>query len=599
MNGGSPNSDMTGHAPSRTHPGRRLVVQGVLLTAMALLMLRVVDLHVVRRDFLQGQGDARYLRVVSVAAHRGMITDRRGEPLAVSTPVDSIWANPQDLVMARDQWSRLARLLGMNIDHLQRRLSSRDDREFVYLRRRVNPELARRVMELGIPGISLQREYRRYYPAAEVAAHVVGFTDVDDAGQEGLELAFDDWLRSVPGSKRVIKDRLGHVVQDVESIQEPKPGKDLALSIDRRIQYLAYRELKAAVKRHQARSASAVMIDVRSGEVLAMVNQPAYNPNKRSELRGSRYRNRAVTDVFEPGSTVKPFTVAAALESGKYHPRTVIDTTPGWFMVGNKTIQDIHNYGVIDVATVIKKSSNVGATKMALAIEPQRLWGVFSGVGFGAVAGSGFPGESPGLLSDYRRWRQLEQATHAFGYGLSVTALQLARAYGVLAGDGQLRPVSFQRVDEPAPGRRVMPARIARQMRDMLEAATEDGGTGQAARIPGYRVAGKTGTARKSGIGGYAEDRHVALFAGMAPASRPRLVMVVMINEPSAGEYYGGQVAGPVFAAVMAGALRLLGVAPDDLPALDLRVAQGHDSGAASSAAGGESPARPLTEAPL
>lgn len=468
--------------------------------------------------------------------------------------------------MARESWPVLARLLEIDQDYLQRRLTDNATREFVYIKRHINPELAQQVMALDIPGIFLQREYRRYYPAGEVTAHIVGFTNVDDAGQEGLELAYDSWLRGKPGSKRVIKDRLGRVIENVESIEAPAPGMDLHLSIDRRIQYLAYRELKAAILQHNARSGSAVILDVKTGEVVAMVNQPSFNPNNRGTLRSEYYRNRAVTDVFEPGSTIKPFTIAAALETGKFHPSTFIDTSPGFYKVGKSTVRDIRNFGNIDITTIIQKSSNVGASKIALSLEPQQLWNMFSRVGFGSLSGSGFPGEVGGLLTDHWRWHEIERATLSFGYGLSVTPLQLAQAYSVLADRGQMKPVSFLRVDQIPRTESVIDAKITQQVLAMMEKVTADGGTGTMARIMGYHIAGKTGTVQKSGVGGYSDEHYIAMFAGIAPASKPRLAMVVIINEPRNKEYYGGQVAAPVFASVMAGALRLMGIAPDDVP---------------------------------
>lgn len=556
---------------------------GLLLLSAVLLSWRIVDLHVVHHDFLQGQGDARSLRVVALAAHRGMITDRHGEPLAISTPVDSIWANPQELLLARERLPELARVLELEPDKLQQTLASRRGREFVYLRRHSHPDMAQQVVNLALPGVSLQREYRRYYPAAEVTGHLVGFTNIDDEGQEGIELAYDNWLRGQPGSKRVLKDRLGRTVENVESISVPQPGGSLALSIDRRIQYLAYSELKAAVQKHKARSGSAVVLDVRSGEVLAMVNQPAFNPNNRRNLRGDHYRNRVVTDVFEPGSTLKPFTVAAALESGAFTPETPIQTTPGYYMVGTNTVKDHRNYGLIDVATVLQKSSNVGASKMALTLTAKQQWEMLTRVGLGEITSSGFPGESSGMLTGYRNWREIDRATLAFGYGISTTVLQLAQAYSVFATGGYLRPVYLQRTENLQAvsdnQKRVMTSKTAMQIRQMLETVVQDGGTGTRAAVAGYRVAGKTGTVRKSGVGGYVEDRYLALFAGLAPASNPRLVMVVMINEPDNGEYYGGVVAAPVFAKVMAGALRLLNIAPDALPAESGQLLAAADSG--------------------
>ena len=565
---------MSEQGNNSSYRGRRLLVLGVLALAAGGLAARAVDLQVLDKDFLQGQGDARFLRVVSEPAHRGMITDRFGEPLAISTPVDSVWANPKVLILERDSWTKLARALRIKRADLERLLVARQHKEFVYLKRRVNPDMAQRVSALKIPGVAMAPEYRRFYPAGEVTAHVVGFTDVDDAGQEGMELAFDERLRSVPGAKRVIKDRLGRIVESVERVREPQPGEDMALSIDLRLQYLAYRELKAAVRRNRADAGSAVILDVHTGEVLAMVNQPAYNPNNRSKLERSRLRNRAVTDVFEPGSTIKPFTVAAALETGRFRPQTPVDTAPGYLRVGRKTIHDFRDYGLIDVSTVIQKSSNVGASKLALAQSPEHLWKAFASVGLGESTGSGFPGESGGLLTDYGSWRDIQRATIAYGYGMSTTTLQLARAYAALATDGRPLPVSFLRrsADEAAELAALYePAFSAdslRAVRDMMERVVAKGGTGTRAAVSGYRIAGKTGTVKKSGAGGYVEDSYIAVFAGIAPASEPRLAMVVMIDEPRGEKYYGGVVAAPVFGKVMAGALRLLDIPPDDLPSM-------------------------------
>jgi cell division protein FtsI (penicillin-binding protein 3) len=551
--------------------GRRRLVLAVLAMAGITLVWRVVDLQVLDKDFLQGQGDARYLRVVSEPAHRGMITDRNGEPLAISTPVDSVWANPQQLIEAREAWPQLAKALGMNRGALERLLAAKRNKEFIYLKRRVSPDQADRVMALQVPGVSLEPEYKRFYPAGEVAAHVVGFTNVDDQGQEGMELVFDERLKSVAGAKRVIKDRYGRVVENVERVSKPQPGEDIALSIDRRLQYLAYRELKAAVQLNRADSGSAVLLDVRTGEVLAMVNQPAYNPNNRFEFDSNDLRNRAVTDVFEPGSTIKPFTVAAALESGRFNAQSTVDVRPGYLKVGTKTIHDFRDYGVIDVSTIIQKSSNVGASKLALAITPERLWKAFASVGLGTDSGSGFPGEPAGLLTDYGAWHDIQRATVSYGYGLSVTTMQLARAYAALATDGRPLPVSFvprslgQAAELASYYQPVLGAKSLASVRRMLELVVEKGGTGTHAAVPGYRIAGKTGTVKKSGLGGYVEDSYLALFAGLAPVSDPRLAMVVVINEPRGEKYYGGAVAAPVFSNVMAGALRMLDIPPDDL----------------------------------
>ena len=557
---------------SCVYQGRRVFLYLCMGLAAVVLVWRAVCLQVLDKQFLQDQVQARHLRVVTLSAHRGMITDRNGEPLAISTPVESVWVNPQQLGGEQQRIPELEKVLSLRHATVQRLLAQRSDRKFVYLRRHIDPVLAAQVSELDIPGVYLQREYRRYYPAGEVTSHILGFTNIDDVGQEGLELAYEEWLGGEPGSKRVIKDGKHNIIEDVESIRRPRPGKDLKLSIDHRIQYLAYRELKKAIQNHRARSASAVVLDIKTGEVLAMVNQPAFNPNNRQKLRSSHIRNRAVTDVFEPGSTMKPFIVATALQSGRYEPDTPIGTAPGWFRVGVNTVRDVHDYGLLDVSGVIRKSSNVGISKIALSLPAEDIWRLLSDVGFGVQTFSGFPGEASGLLPDYDGWNAIETATLAFGYGISVTPLQLAQAYAVLGADGIKRSTTFLLDDRLAEEQRVMPTRVARQLRDMLEQATGPGGTATAAQIAGYRVAGKTGTVRKSESGGYSDNKYQAVFAGMVPASNPRLVMVVMIDEPSNGKYYGGLVAAPVFSTVMSGALRLLAVPPDAAPLLQTRL---------------------------
>jgi cell division protein FtsI (penicillin-binding protein 3) len=543
-----------------------------MLCGFVLLAGRSAQLQLVDREFLQGQADARHLRVVQVPAHRGMITDRNGEPIAISTPVQSVWMNPGELIASRNEMSRLAELLDLDVDYIRRLLGQRQGREFVYLRRHIAPHLAQQVTDLGVPGIYLQREYRRYYPAGEVAAHLVGFTNIDDEGQEGLELAFDQWLSGEAGAKRVIKDGRRDIVENVENIRSARPGKNLTLSIDRRIQYLAYRELKAAVRQHGARAGSVVVLDNHTGEVLAQVNQPSFNPNNRKGLKAGAMRNRAVTDVFEPGSTMKPFVIAAALESGSYAANARINTSPGLFQVGVHTIRDMHDYGTLDLTGVIRKSSNVAASKIALALQPEQFWAGLSAAGFGMATASGFPGEADGYLADFHRWRDIERATLAYGYGLSVTGLQLAQAYSALANDGYRVPVSLLQRQQAAERYEVFSPQVARAVRGMMEAVVKKDGTAPLAAVQGYRVAGKTGTVHKSVAGGYAEDRYLSLFAGMAPASRPRLVAVVVIDEPSNGEHFGGKVAGPVFSNVMAGALRLLNVPPDDAPLLQTQL---------------------------
>ena len=547
-----------------SYRARRLFVLSLLACACLALIWRSIDRQVFETAFLQEQGELRYLRTVYVDAGRGMITDRNGEPLAISTPLKTVTANPRQLSATPQAIGDMSRLLHLDPDHLQRLLAL--DKGFVYVKRLITPELAKQVEELELTGLDMQTEYHRFYPSGEVMAHVLGFTDIDDRGQEGLELAYNDWLSGTRGAKRVIKDGKGHIVEDVENISSPRPGNDLVLSIDRRLQFLAYRELKAAVTKQRARSGSAVILDARTGEILAMVNRPSFNPNgKRSDSDGS-FRNRAVTDVFEPGSTIKPFAVAAAMQYGQFKPDTPIDVRPGLMRVGRYLVRDHRNYGLIDVATVLKKSSNVGVSKIALTLQPETQWDFYRKLGFGVTTNTLFPGESSGRLPHFSDWSQFEQATLSFGYGLSVTPLQLARAYAVLANDGVMLPVTLlkRNPSEIPQGQRVMRASVARTVVKMLEAVVSREGTAPLAAVPGYRVAGKTGTAKKSIAGGYAEDKYLSLFAGIAPASNPRLVMVVMINEPGGKDYYGGLVAAPVFSKVMSDALRLLNIPPDD-----------------------------------
>ena len=543
---------------------RRCYFLGALLALGAAIVIgRAVQLQVFNKVFLIEQAAARHLRVERLSAHRGTITDRNGEPLAVSTPVDSIWVTPRALVAAPEYIKPLAIALGLDRESLTTRLTRNVDKEFMYLQRHMNPVDAARIVQQQIPGVRLLREYRRYYPAGEVTGHLIGFTDIDDRGQEGMELAFDHHLAARAGSKRVLKDRLGRVVEDIESIEPPRAGRKIVASIDLRIQYLAYRELKAAVRRSDASSASAVIIDIDTAEVLAMVNQPSYNPNDRSQFAAYRYRNRAITDIFEPGSSFKPLIIAAALESGLYQPDSEVDTSPGSVQVGAKTIEDSTNLGRIDLATVLALSSNVGATKIGMSLEPATLWTALSGFGLGRTTASGFPGESAGLLSHYRNWRPISQATLAYGYGLSMTPLQLVQAYAVFAADGLQRPVSLLAVDRPPIARRVIRADTAGALIAMLESVVSPDGTGHRAAVSGYRVAGKTGTTRKFASGGYSEDLYTAVFAGIVPASNPRLAAVIVVDEPGTDAYYGGQVAAPVFAKMMAGALRILAIPPD------------------------------------
>jgi cell division protein FtsI (penicillin-binding protein 3) len=542
---------------------RARFVLAALLAAFVLLVFRSVYLQALKTDFLQEKGEARYSRVLEVPATRGRILDRNGEALAVSTPVKSIWAIPADVELSTAGRRKLAGLLAMDVAELNRKLA--EARDFVYLKRQISPETAEAVEALGIRGLYQQREFRRYYPAGEVTAHVVGFTGLEDAGQEGIELAHQDSLGGKPGSRRVIKDRLGQVVEDVESIRAAQRGNDLTLSIDSKIQSLAFSALQAAVTHHHAKAGALVALDVRTGEILALANVPSYNPNNRARLSGGQLRNRAVTDAFEPGSTLKPFTIAVALETGKLAPASAVATAPGRLTIANYTIHDAHPASVLTAAQVIQKSSNVGAAKIALGLPREAMWDLFRRVGFGTAPELSFPGAATGKLRNYRTWRPIEQATMAYGHGISVSLLQLARAYSVFARDGELVPLTLVKTGTVATGEKVLSTETARAMRAMLELAVQNGGTGPRARIMGWRVAGKTGTAHKQEGGAYAADKYLSSFVGLAPASAPRVVLAVMIDEPSGGQYYGGVVAAPVFAQVMQGALRMLGV-PYDAP---------------------------------
>ncbi len=543
---------------------RQRVVLVALLGAFLALIGRSLYLQAFNNDFLADKGRARFERVIDISATRGRITDRHGDVLAVSTPVRSIWAVPEDVELAPAQARSLAALLELDVREINRKLAT--ERDFVYVKRQLPPDVADRVSALKLPGIHQKNEYRRYYPSGEVMAHMVGFTGVEDSGQEGIELAFDSQLAGKPGSRRVIKDRRGNVVEDVESIRPPQEGRELALAIDSKIQYLAYSHLKQALEEHRAKAGGVVVLDARSGEVLALANLPTYNPNNRSKLVGAQLRNRALTDTFEPGSTLKPFTAALALETGKFRVDTPIQTAPGKMTIGSATISDAHAHGVLTVAQVIQKSSNIGSAKLALSMKPEEMWTMFDSLGFGAPLKLGFPGEVGGRLRPAKSWRPIEQANMAYGHGISVTLIQLARAYQVFARDGDLVPLSLARLDAPPlAGKQVFSPQTAREVRTMLEMAVQPGGTAPKAQIPGYRVAGKTGTAHKLEGGAYA-SKYVASFVGFAPASEPRLIVAVMIDEPSAGKYYGGDVAAPVFSQVMAGSLRTLGVAQDAPP---------------------------------
>ena len=551
---------------STQYPWRMRIVWLFLLVAAAGVVWRLVHLNITERSFLLRQGDARMVREVPIPAHRGMILDRRGEPLAVSAPVVSLWANPQVLGQNLDQAKQVATALDLPEEDFLGRLERLKNKEFMYLKRHVNPSEADALLDHGWLGVHGRREFHRYYPSAEVATHLVGFNNVDDQGQEGLELGYESWLQGASGAKMVQKDRTGRTVKDLKLLAAGQPGKDLVLSIDMRMQYVAYRELKAVVQQHHAASGSAVVLDVATGEILAMVNQPAYNPNNRAVMSIDSLRNRAMTDVFEPGSTMKPVTIAAALMSGQYDPDSQVDTSPGFIKVKRKTIRDHRNYGVLDITGIITKSSNVGVTKLALSLPENSIRDTFYSFGLGQSTGTGFPGESAGVLPNYAKWNPINLATMSYGYGIAVTPLQLAQAYSVFASYGLKRPISMLKQETVLEAERVMPERVAKQVIAMLETVTQPGGTGTRAQVPSYRVAGKTGTVhRTSKQGGYDDDRYAAVFAGMAPASKPRLVCVVIVDDPKGEQYYGGEVAAPVFSRIMAESLRLLNVAPDKL----------------------------------
>ena len=543
--------------------GRMLLV-GVALGLCSLALVgRAAYVQLVNADFYQRQGEARFVREMPIATSRGMITDRNGEPVAVSTPVESVWGNPQELLRQPERIPELARALGVPADDLMSRLSQRADKEFVYLKRRINPDQAKAILALDLPGVASQREFRRFYPQGEAMAHVLGFTNIDDRGQEGLELAFDEWLRGKPGSKRVIRDRNGRTVESIDLVRAAEPGKDLTLSIDRRIQFLAHRELRNALIAHKASSGSVVVLDVATGEVLAMVNLPSYNPNAVGGDKPDTRRNRAVTDLVEPGSTMKPITVAAALNAGKVTAATRFDTNPGYMALGKYTIRDHHNYGVLDVTGILTKSSNLGAVKLAEPLPSQYFYDFVSGFGYGRAPNSGFPGEAIGSLREPARWDGLTKATMAYGYGLSATPLQIAQAYAALGNHGQVITPTFVKgqINEP---RQAVKPEVADQVLKMMQTVTERGGTATQAAILGYHVAGKTGTARQASAGGYAR-RYTTTFAGLVPASNPRFATVVVINDPQAGSYFAGLVSAPVFRSVMEDALRLMDVPPDDI----------------------------------
>lgn len=545
--------------------GRVRIVFISLLACMALLFGRILDLQVLDRSkFLQRQGELRHVALVSMPAHRGRILDRHGDPLAISTPVESVWVNPQQFSQDPSHLKEVAQILGISNKRLQKKIQLNLDRHFVYIKRRIGPKQSDAINKLGLKGINFEEEFRRYYPAGEVTAHLLGFTDVDDEGQEGIELAYNDWLKGSAGSKRVIRDGKKRIIEELEQTKTPVEGQDLVLSIDQRLQYLAYRALKSAVRKHKARSASLLMLDPRNGEILAVVNQPSFNPNIRKQLSAYNYRNRAFVDVFEPGSTIKPFAISCALDAGLFHPNSMVDTTPGFLRVGRNIVRDHHNYGTLDITGVLQKSSNVGISKIALSLKSRQLWRCYNAIGLARPPGTFFPGEAIGSLPDSSQWNRFEQAAMSFGYGVSVSALQLAQAYAVLANNGVMHRPSLIRASGYESPVKAISEETARSVRKMLQSVVSRKGTAWSAQVSGYKVAGKTGTVKKFTIGGYSEDKYISIFAGIAPVVDPRLVMVVVIDEPSGRDYYGGIVAAPVFSEVIGIALRMLGLPSRD-----------------------------------
>jgi len=557
------NSTETG---SRRWSLRRGFVLCVFLLLGSSLVIRALQLQVLSYDYYQNEGSQRQLRHVAIPAHRGMLLDRNGEPLAISTPIQTLVGNPNKLIDAPEKVTAMAEILSLDPVKLLEKVVRLNDqkRVYMYVKRHVVPELVEEVLALDVEGLTIEREFRRFYPSGHAAAHVVGFTDIDDNGREGLEMAYDEWLQGVPGKRKVMRDRTGRDIENVGLIDKAIPGRDLRLSLDKQLQYFADRALAEAVKEHQAESANLVVMNIKSGEVLAMVNYPTYNPNDMSDRSNGSQRNRSITDVFEPGSTMKPFTMAAALDSGQFKTDDIVYTSPGHYTIGKYKISDIRDHGWLDLSGIITKSSNVGISKVARELEPEQMWSVFDSFGFGRPTGSEFPGEVAGYFNHPTLWHHIEQASVSYGYGLSVSALQLVRAYSAIANDGAMPPVSFIAVDTPEPTQQVVNVDIAKSVQSMLEKAVLKG-TGHRAKVPGYRVAGKTGTSHRSQSGGYAVDRYVSLFAGFAPVSDPELAAVVVIHDPKGGHHFGSVVAAPIFSEVMGHALRLQGVEPDDI----------------------------------
>ncbi|EFQ65383.1 MULTISPECIES: peptidoglycan D,D-transpeptidase FtsI family protein [Pseudomonas] len=552
------------------YPWRFRLMLGLLALMVGAIVWRIFDLQVVDRDFLIGQGDARSLRHIQIPAHRGLITDRNGEPLAVSTPVTTLWANAKELQVAKDRWPALAAALGQDPKALAERLDAQANKEFIYLVRGLTPEQGQQVLDLKVPGVYGIEEFRRFYPAGETTAHMVGFTDIDDHGREGVELAYDEWLAGVPGKRQVIKDRRGRLIKDVQVTKNAKAGKPLALSIDLRLQYLANRELRNAIIENGAKAGSLVIMDVKTGEILAMVNQPTYNPNNRRNLQPAMMRNRAMIDVFEPGSTMKAISMSAALETGRWKPSDKVEVYPGTLQLGKYTIRDVSRTEgpVLDLTGILINSSNVGMSKVAFDIGGETIYHLAQKIGLGQPTGLDFPGERVGNLPNYRDWKKAETATLSYGYGLSVTAIQLAHAFSVLANNGRMVPLSLIHVDEAPKATQVIPENVAKTMQGMLQQVIEAPRGVFRAQVPAYHVAGKSGTARKTSVGtkGYAENSYRSLFAGFGPMSDPRYAIVVVIDEPSKAGYFGGLVSAPVFSKVMSGTLRLMNITPDNLP---------------------------------
>jgi cell division protein FtsI (penicillin-binding protein 3) len=551
---------------SKTPVWRSKFIVGMIALGFVGLGLRAAYVQVVGNEFFQRQGEVRFARTLELPANRGRILDRNGLILASSVPAASIWAIPEDVAhddpQVRAKLKELARLMGMPLKDLMGKLAD-EDKTFVWIKRQLDWDLGQQIVALGIKGIYLRKEYKREYPEGEAAAHVVGFTNVEDKGQEGMELAFNDLLAGKPGSRRVIKDRLGRVVDGVGEISPPVDGRDMQLSIDSKVQFFAYQKLRDQVQAHKAKGGSVVVLDAVTGEVLALANYPSYAPDKRQNLSGEQLRNRALTDTFEPGSTMKPFTIALALETGRVRPQTVIDTSPGRLTITGSTISDTHNYGALTVEGVIQKSSNVGTTKIAMQMPAREMWETFSAAGFGQKPQLGFPGVVSGRLRPYKTWRPIEQATMSYGYGLSASLFQMARSYTVFAHQGQIIPATMLKSSEPVVGVPVFSPKTADAVRKMLQMAAGPGGTGQKAQTVGYSVGGKSGTARKQVGKSYATNKYRAWFTGMAPIDRPRIIVAVMIDEPSNGVYYGGAVAAPVFSEVVQQTLRMMGVQPD------------------------------------